>query len=140
MNNLASTVIIPIPIQRQEKGKRKMPAWTPERRKRMEKAWARRRKERLRAARKEARKGKPGSRTIARPRPAYAASGPAKGVALPPPDRNSKAIEPRSGRIGTEGQADAIAYLRAATEGYEGVPTSVCLSLLALRRLLGQVK
>ena len=141
----ASAEVIALPVERRPgppKGV-KMPKWTPERRAKFQRTMRRKAKERERAARQETRKGRKGRRgasTIARPRAAYAARQAARGG-------SEGAIGPRTGpqdgrkaRAAGEERLDAIAYLRAAVEGYEAIPTSVCLSLLALRRLLGQIK
>lgn len=114
--------------------------WSPEARAKREKTWAKKRKERARLARKEGRKGRRGASPIVRPRAAYAGRQAAKGGIEQAIGPHTGPQERRKGRQAGEQRLDAIAYLRAAVEGYEAIPTSVCLSLLALRRLLGQIK
>jgi hypothetical protein len=116
----------------------KMPKWTPERRAKFMRTMRRKSRERIRAEkdRKDSKGGKP----KAARRAAYAGRQAAKGGIRAAIGPHTEPQAGRTGRSPTGGQADAIAYLRAATEGYEGIPTSVCYSLLALRRLLGQIK
>lgn len=141
----ATAEVIALPVERRPgppKGA-KMPKWTPERRAKFLRTMRRKARERNRAAREErrtGRKGSKGGRPIARARAAYAGRQAAKGVIEQAIGPHTGPQERRKGRQAGEERLDAIAYLRAAVEGYEAVPTSVCLSLLALRRLLGQIK
>lgn len=143
----AEAQVIQLPAPREEKAKRRgppkgtrMPKWTPARLAKFQRTMRRKRRERERAAREVTRKARTGRKPIGRPRAAGAALQPSKRYPLAAIGLHTEAIGPRTDRTPTEGRADAIAYLRAATEGYEAIPTSVCYSLLALRRLLGQIK
>lgn len=137
-----TATVIPIPVQRKPgppKGS-KMPKWTAERRAKFQRTMRRKAKEAARAAREGGRRGSKGASPIARSRAPYAARQAARGGSAARIGPHTEAIGPRTGRSAGEERADAIAFLRAATEGYEGIPTSVCYGLLALRRLLGQIK
>lgn len=140
-----ATVVIPIPVEnkRVPKTKRKMPSWTPERREKMRKAWERKRREReamRKAERATRRKGleaptgrnrKPKARRSGLGR---STAGDAVLAALP------GEFTARSGRTAGEERADAIVYLRAATEAIAHASDAELLALLALRRLQGRIK
>lgn len=146
MSPEAQVIQLP-PAPKEEKAKRrgppkgtKLPKWTPERLAKFQRTMRRKRREHERAAREATRKGRTGRKPIGRPRAAGAALQPSKRYPLAAIGPHTRAAMPGSPRAAIEGTPDAIAYLRAATEGYEAIPTSVCYSLLALRRLLGQIK
>lgn len=133
----AATPVIPFPV---EKSKRPMPGWTPERRRKMEKAWARRRKERAAAEREERRQARKGRKTIAAPRAAPAGKRSLAERTEDATDRAIAAATGRKGRTAGEERADAIVYLRAATERIAHATDAELLALLALRRLQGRIK
>lgn len=138
----ATAEVIALPVRRKA-GPPPGTKWTPERRAKFLRTMRRKARERNRAAREERRKGregKRGARSIARPRPRRSAEERLEDATDRAIARNTGPQEGRKARAAGEQRLDAIAYLRAAVEGYEGIPTSVCLSLLALRRLLGQIK
>lgn len=142
MNELAS--VIPIFARPGEAPvKRPMPKWSAERRAKFMRTVKRKTKERLQALREErrtSRKGSKGGRPIARPRPSYAYGARRNAAFRDSVGPHTVPQERRSRLPAAEERLDAITFLRTAVEGYEGVPTSVCYSLLALRRLLGQIK
>lgn len=122
------------------KGLRKMPKWSAKRRAKFLRTMRRKAKERLRAERTAKPRGSKGGKTIARARAGNAVRQASKGgieraIGLP-----TEAQDGRKARDAGEERLDAIAYLRAATEEYAHVPTSVCYALLALRRLERQIK
>lgn len=153
MTTSTSATVLPfIPVFSTKEKKRAMPKWSEARRAKFMRTVNRRTKKRLREEREQARaeratsrvrldgRGREKGQEISSRRPSRAAVRAPRGSAETSIGPHAETAAPRSGRDATEERFDAIAYLRAATAGYEHVPTSVCLSLLALRRLLGQIK